>query len=202
MIHITDKQDFWNDMYKNHNVAWDLKSPTPVFQRIVKENKIIDTGKILIMGSGYGYDAIEAAKNGFDVTAVDFSDSAVNFALSHARKEGVTINFLVKNFFELTEKYAARFDIVYDYVAYCAISPIRRDEYAKLISDLLKCAGTFIALWFPVERRSGGPPFAIDLKETENIFSNYLKLKSSSVEADTIKPRRGREILQIYRKEC
>lgn len=202
MIHLADKQDFWNDIYNNHNAAWDLKSPTPVFQRIVKEKKIINTGKILIMGSGYGYDAIEAAKNGFDVTAVDFSDSAVSFAHSLAKKEGVTINFLVKNFFELAEKYTARFDFVYDYVAYCAINPLKRGEYAKLISDLLKCGGAFIALWFPVEKRSGGPPFAIELKETENIFSKYLKLKSSSVEADTIKPRRGREILQIYRKEC
>ena len=40
------------------------------------------------------------------------------------------------------------------------------------------------------------------LEETESIFSKFLKLKSSTIEKDTIKPRKGREVLQIYEKDC
>ena len=109
---------------------------------------------------------------------------------------------MVETIFKLVKKFASTFDAVFDYVTYCAIHPGRREEYAKLISDLLKCNGTFIALWFPVEERDGGPPFAINLNETEKLFSRYLKLETTSIETDTIKPRKGREILQIYRKEC
>lgn len=62
------------------------------------------------------------------------------------------INFLINDFFKLREDYRNPFDLVYDYVSNCVIDPLRRKEYAKLISDLLKCSGTYIALWFPIEK--------------------------------------------------
>ncbi len=68
MTNFVSEQEFWNSIYQNKNTGWDLKSPTLVFQRIVKEKKIIHIGKLLILGSGYGYDAVEAAKDGFEVT--------------------------------------------------------------------------------------------------------------------------------------
>ena len=201
MTNLVSEQEFWDSIYQNKKAGWDLKSPTPVFQRIIKEKKIINSCKLLILGSGYGYDAVEAAKAGFDVTAVDFSASAVSFAKRLAKKENVNVDFIQNDFFKFTEDYSSGFDAVYDYVTYCAINPARREEYAKLIKSLLKCGGVFIALWFPVEEREGGPPFGINLEETESIFTKFLKLKSSTIEKDTIKPRKGREVLQIYEKE-
>jgi len=202
MTNLVNKQEFWNSRYQNKNVGWDLKSPTPVFQRILKEKKIIDFGKLLILGSGYGYDAVEAAKNGFEVTAVDFSSSALSFAKKLAKKENVNVDFIQKDFFKFETDHSTGFDVVYDYVTFCAIDPTRRVEYAKLIKSLLKCGGVFIALWFPVEEKESGPPFGINLEETESIFSKFLKLKSSTIEKDTIEQRKGREVLQIYGKEC
>lgn len=202
MTNLVSEQEFWNSIYQNKNTGWDLKSPTPVFQRILKEKKIINTGKLLILGSGYGYDAVEAAKAGFEVTAVDFSAFAVSFAKKLAKRENVNVDFIQNDFFKFEVDHSDGFDAVYDYVTYCAINPARRQEYAKLIKTLLKCGGLFIALWFPVEERKGGPPFGINLEETESIFSKFLKLKSSTIEKGTIKPRKGREVLQIYEKEC
>jgi SAM-dependent methyltransferase len=202
MTNFVSEQEFWNSIYQNKNAGWDLKSPTPVFQRMLKEKKILHIGKLLILGSGYGYDAVEAAKDGFEVTAVDFSASAVSFAKKLAKKENVNVDFIHNDFFKFELDHSDGFDAVYDYVTYCAINPARREEYAKLIKTLLKCSGLFIALWFPVEEKEGGPPFGIKLEETELIFSKFLKLKSSTIEKDTIKPRKGREVLQIYEKEC
>lgn len=201
MTNLVSEQEFWNSIYRNNNTGWDLKSPTPVFQRILKEKKIINSGKLLILGSGYGYDAVEAAKTGFEVTAVDFSTFAVSFAKKLAKKENANVDFIQNDFFNLEVDHSDGFDAVFDYVTYCAINPARREEYAKLIKKLLKCGGVFIALWFPVEDRDGGLPFGINLEETESIFTKFLKLKSSTIEKDTIKPRRGREVLQIYEKE-
>jgi len=202
MTNLVSKQEFWDSIYQNKKAGWDLKSPTPVFQRILKEKKIINSGKLLILGSGYGYDAVEAAKAGYEVTAVDFSASAVSFARKLAKKEKVNVDFIQDDFFNFEVDNSSGFDAVYDYVTYCAINPARREEYAKLIKSLLKCGGVFIVLWFPVEERKDGSPFGINLKETELIFSKFLKLKSSTIEKDTIKPRKGREVLQIYEREC
>jgi SAM-dependent methyltransferase len=202
MTNLVSEQEFWNSIYQNKKAGWDLKSATPVFKRILKEKKIINSRKLLILGSGYGYDAVEAAKAGYEVTAVDFSASAVNFAERLAKKENVNVDFIQNDFFKFEADSSSGFDAVYDYVTYCAINPARREQYAKLIKSLLKCGGVFIALWFPVEEREDGPPFGINLEEAESIFTKFLRLKSSTTEKDTIKPRKGREVLQIYEKEC
>jgi len=153
MTKLVNKQEFWDSMYETNKAGWDLKSPTPVFQRIIKEKKIIESGKLLILGSGYGYDAVEAAKEGYEVTAVDFSSSAISFAKKLAAEEKVSVDFIQDDFFNLEIDSYSGFDAVYDYVTYCAINPVRREEYAKLVKSLLKYGGVFIALLFPVEDR-------------------------------------------------
>ena len=202
MLNGVNNQSFWDNIYKNRNVGWDLKSSTPAFKSFLKEQNFPTSSKILILVSGYGYDAIEAAKMGLEVTAVDFSQIATNTAIKNADKQKIKINFLIKDFFTLRQDYNSYFNLVYDYVSYCAIDPSRRKEYAKLIGDLLKCNGTYIALWFPVEKRKDGPPYGIDLDETQKIFSGFLKLQMTLIHKDTINPRKGREVLQTYQKQC
>ncbi len=153
------------------------------------------------MGAGKGYDAVEAAKFSYEVTAIEFSKSAVDFGKQLAEKENVKINFITGDFFELSENHFEKYDSVYDYVTYCAINPDRRDEYAKLVASLLKPGGKFVIILFPVEERPGGPPFGVNKVEAEKHFSKYLKLIISTNKINSIKPRRGREILQVYQKQ-
>lgn len=196
-----DKSYFWDSLYKNNEAGWDLKSANPVFVEILKGNKILNRGKLLIPGCGKGYDALAAAKFGYDVTAIDFSIEAINFAKALAENESVNINFIHEDFFKLGTKYENYFDSIYEYTTYCAINPERHDEFAKKISFLLKEGGTFLAILFPVEKREGGPPFGIDPLESIKIFSKYLKLCNFTKSVNSIKPRMGREIIQIYNKE-
>lgn len=194
----SDKFEFWEELYKNDSAGWNMKSATPAFLDLLNHNLLKDKKTLLVLGSGYGYDAIAAAKNGFKVTANDFSETANKFASELAQMENVNIKFLTKDMFLIDEK--MKFDIVYDYVTYCAINTKRRKEYAKKVASLLKTKGVFVIILFPIEDRSGGPPFAVDVKEAENLFCENLELVLSTDEIKTIKPRRGRELLQIYRK--
>lgn len=200
MTALTDNASFWNEKYLNSESSWDLNSPNPVFIQLLNENKFISRGKILIAGCGKGYDAIAAAQMGYDVTAIDFSSYAINFTNELAAKNSVSIKTIEEDIFVLNAGYENQFDIVYDYVMYCAINPDRRREYAEKISSLLKPDGKYVALFFPVEKREGGPPFGISLTDTYSVFSHYLKLELSNRQVDSIKPRKGREVLQIYRK--
>lgn len=197
-----DHPDFWDEIYKNNSAGWDMKSPTPAFIDILKDKKLSLSGKILILGSGYGYDAVEAAKHGLEVTAVDISETAVSFSKQLAENNNVKLNFIVDDFFNLPQKYSGYFDAVYDYVTLCAINPARREEYASMVSEILKCHGKFIALLFPVEDRPGGPPYGLNVDAVSAIFTKYLSLKITTDKINTIKPRRGREVLQIYSKQC
>ncbi len=195
-----NKSEFWNELYKNNSAAWDLKSPTPAFIDLLLGDYFFGKSKMLILGCGYGHDAVEAAKRGFIVTALDFSDIAIEFAKSLAQKESVRINFLVEDFFKLSNEYLNAFEIIYDYVTYCAIDPNRRKEYSEKIYELMFPGGIFTIILFPVEKRIGGPPFAVDVDEATELFSDKLELIVSTEKVNSIKPRRGREFLQIYRK--
>ncbi len=193
-----DSASFWDEKYLNNEDRWDMKTPTPVFENLIVSQQFIKPGKILILGCGKGYDAILAAKKGFDVYAVDFSIEAIKFAKKMAEEENLKINFLLYDIFDLDSIYKNQFDYIYDYVTYCSISPERRKVYAEKISNLLKQNGKLVALLFPVEERGGGPPFAVNVQEFYSLFSPHLQLKFSSNRINSIKPRMGREVLQIY----
>jgi SAM-dependent methyltransferase len=196
-----DSASYWDELYRDNMAVWDIQTPTPVFEKLLDAQKFIKPGKILIPGSGKGYDAVAAAKKGYEVYAADFSVTAVKFAEELARKENVKINFIVEDVFKLDTIYGEYFDYVYDYVTYCAFVPERRIEYIEKTSRFLKPDGKLIALLFPVEKREGGPPFAVDVQEFYSMASRHLTLIFSSKIIDSIKPRKGREVLQIYYKK-
>lgn len=195
-----DSASFWDEIYRNNSVSWDIKTPTPVFETLMDAGKFMKPGKILIAGCGKGYDAVLAAKKGYDVYADDFSIEAIKFARDLAEKEKVKVNFLLEDIFRLDSIYREYFDYIYDYVTYCAVLPERRKEYAEKMAGLLKPGGRFIALLFPVENREGGPPYAVDVEEFYDLVSRHLSIIFSSKKINSIKPRKGREILQIYLK--
>lgn len=195
-----DSASYWDELYRVNMAGWDMRTPTPVFEQLLDAQKFIKPGKILIAGSGKGYDAVLAAKKGWEVYAADFSVTAVKFAKELAGRENVKINFIVEDIFKLDTIYRDYFDYVYDYVTYCAVEPVRRDEYIEKTARFLKPGGKLIALLFPVEKREGGPPYAVDVQEFYNLASRYLTLIFSSKIIDSIKPRKGREVLQIYLK--
>lgn len=86
MLYNVNNQSFWDNIYKNGNIGWDLKSSTPAFKSFLKEQNFPASSKILILGSGCGYDAIEAAKVGLEVAAVDFSQLAMNIVMKNTEK--------------------------------------------------------------------------------------------------------------------
>jgi SAM-dependent methyltransferase len=54
-------------------------------------------GRLLEVGCGIGVDSIQLARCGFDVTAVDLTESAIEVARESARRRGVSIDFRVGN---------------------------------------------------------------------------------------------------------
>ena len=192
------KAEYWEQRYTSGETDWDLKSATPAFLDILNDIILAGKEKLLVPGCGFGYDAVAAAKKGFDVTAIDISTTAIEQAKKQVMEE-LKIKFIRQDFFLLDEK--NKFDIIYDYVTYCAIDPGRRKEYAGKVAALLNKEGIFIAIFFPVENRNFGPPFGVDIIEAENLFGKELELVVSTNKINSIKPRAGREYLQIYRKK-
>ncbi len=200
MFSILDTPTYWDELYINKTTGWDLKKPNPVWVDIINKQEFIQPCKLLITGCGYGYDAVFAAKSGFDVTAVDFSKYAISRAKELAENEMVEVKFSADNIFNLGEDFFEKFDVVYEYTTYCAINPERRKEYITKICSFLKPGGRLIAILFPVDGREGGPPFNIDINAFYKHAKNHVKLEFFSRRINSVKPRKGKEVLHIYKK--
>jgi len=192
--------EFWEACYESEMDGWDLGGPTPVFERLASE---IPKGKICVIGCGRGYDAVAFAKAGFDVTAIDFSRNAVMDARENARKEGVDIQVLRENIFDLPEDLFYQFDYVMEYTCFCAISPTRRFEYDRVVWQLLKTNGKLLGLFLPLDKEleEGGPPWGVEISELHKLFGLHWNLEYEEMPRESIERRADREILMVWRKK-
>lgn len=196
--HIVDEPRYWDARYRNDEAGWDLGGPSPVFQRVLAGRRLTP-GRALVLGSGRGHDAVAFARAGWRVTGVDFSPEALALARRSATGVDPAPAFVEADIFDLPAAWNGGFDLVVEYVTYCAIAPSRRAEFAAAVSRLLAPDGRLLALFFPVEERPGGPPFGVDPEEAVRLFSRHLVLLEREVPADSVVPRRGREVLTLWR---
>ena len=107
--YVEDSPQFWEDIYLADEAGWDLGSPTPIFKSMA--GKLIP-GKLCILGCGKGYDAVQFSRNGFDVTAVDFSRTAILSLEKLAGPANVHLNIIQDDIISLSQKYKNTFDYV------------------------------------------------------------------------------------------
>ena len=190
----------WEADYARHTDGWDLGGPTPIFKRLATSGQF-KPGRMIVLGAGRGYDAREFARHGFAVTAVDFALPAVQ-EMYRLADPAAPVEILQHDIFTLPETLNHSFDYVLEYTCFCAIDPKRRVEYADLVTRLLKPRGLYIDLAFPLDRRKGGPPFAVTGAEIIDLFQKRgFKLISRETPAESVSQRRNAEELFIFQKE-
>tara|TARA_B110000014_G_C20037533_1_gene539057 strand:- start:143 stop:751 length:609 start_codon:yes stop_codon:yes gene_type:complete len=187
------KSDFWNNCYDKQNTGWDLGGITPVFKQWC--DNLDKKSKICVPGSGNGYDALYFSKKGHKVLAVDFALEPIKRIEAEAKKNNLSIDTLMCDFFSLDQKYYNSFDYIIEYTFFCAISPNRRNEYRDTMHKLLSKSGKLVGLFFPLNKNKaeGGPPFGVDLDEMISNFSEKFILSSSLKHPLSIKPRFNNE---------
>ena len=203
----------WDENYEQGTDGWDLGGPTPVFKRLtLRAGWQLVPGRMVILGAGRGYDAREFARHGFQVTAVDFASQAVQEMHRLASPEA-PVEILQHDIFTLPDTFDDSFDYVLEYTCFprhlrpgqvCAIDPKRRAGWrsrADLVTRLLKPNGIYIDLAFPLDGRTGGPPFAVSVSEILNLFQvRGFKLISREKPAESVSPRRDAEELFLFQK--
>lgn len=193
--------NYWNDKYKTGDTGWDIGAPTPIFSDwISSQNEKLN---ICVLGAGNGWDAVNFAKHGHEVTAVDFAEQAVNNMDNLAKKEKINLNILKLDIFKLKDFYSNYFDVIVEYTCFCAINPKDRGRYIVLANKILKPGGQLVALLFPLsmdKNKDIGPPFSIDIDIVKLKFRRYFNLISDDYHKLTIKPRVEREKLLIFKK--
>ena len=192
--------EYWEKSYQSGDMGWDLGGPTPIFDDWIQYQA--DSLSICILGAGNGWDAINFAEKGHNVTAVDFAESAIDNMHTSAQSKGVQINIVHSDIFDLCKLFNHTFDIVLEYTCFCAIDPARRMDYVRMTNQILKPDGKLVALLFPIDKdiNDDGPPFAVDLDSTISLFLKYFILDTKEIPSLSIERRNGREVFVIFKK--
>jgi SAM-dependent methyltransferase len=194
-----DSPQFWEELYRSGETGWDIGGPAPAFVALL-ERRRFSPGKTLVLGCGKGHDAVLFARHGFDVTAIDFSPTAIETTRRLAQNEGVHLDLVRDDLFDYSLDKIEEFDYIVEYVTYCAIHPSRRPEFAAAVASMLKRNGELFAIFFPLDDRPGGPPFAVSMDEVVRLFGRRLELASVETPPASHPSRKGKELMTIWRK--
>lgn len=113
----TTAQEFWEDFYQERDQVWSGRPN----RLLVRETAELAPGTALDLGCGEGGDAIWLAQQGWQVTAVDVSATALERAAGHAADAGVTVTW---ERHDLTESFpAGQFDLVSAQFLHSPVAP-------------------------------------------------------------------------------
>ncbi len=195
-----NNSSYWDEKYNTGSDIWSINNPVPVFVQLLEEQKFLHPSKLLIPGCGTGGEAIYAARNGYDVTVVDFSEAAISKLMEKAGKLKSNITFLNDNFFNLTKSNIENFNYIFEYVTYCSIQPEQREQFIQNMYSVLQKGGKYISLLFPIRREYSPPPFKIEMFEFLALAEKYFRIEYISNNIKSIKPRMNNEILIVMEK--
>jgi len=104
--------------YASRDTPWDTGIPEPELVRVV-EAGLLPGRSVLEMGCGTGTNAIELARRGYAVTAVDFVPAAIDRARRKATEAGVDVDFRVGDITTLPLE--GPYDVLFDLGLYHGI---------------------------------------------------------------------------------
>ena len=164
---------------------FDVQSPSPCLLHYLAQHKLPLIGRALVPGCGRGYDVLALSETEGaewkEVLGLDLSPTGVAAArayLEEAMEEGEEEEkkkmWRVEegDFFKLgVEKEEDKFTFIYDYTFFCAISPEKREAWARQMQALLAPGtGVLMTLIFPVCEKEGGPPYRVSLQGMKDLL--------------------------------
>jgi SAM-dependent methyltransferase len=197
-LSVEDKE-YWDVLYRTGRTPWELHAFAPPLKTFLDSPYAVPKGRVAVLGSGTGQDALLFARYGFEVVAVDFSPTAVAATQKLFQDAGVlnrTAWVMERNIFDLHDC-AEQFDYVLENTCFCAIHPSRRNQYAFVARDLLKPNGKVIALFWTLDRKGSGPPYPVNSNEIFDCFKQSFSFDIVHIPPDSVPERSGKELFVL-----
>ena len=127
----------WNDRYASSELLWGVEPNRFVEQEVAA----LRAGRALDLACGEGRNAIWLASRGWEVTAVDFADVAIDKGRKLAAREGVTVDWRVEDVRQWVPD-AGGFDLVL--IAYLQLPAHERNVVFGNAVRAVAPGGTFL----------------------------------------------------------
>ncbi|WP_276484437.1 methyltransferase [Paraflavitalea pollutisoli] len=192
----TASHEYWDNLYNSRQTAWDIGYPSTPLKTYI--DQLTDkNAAILVPGCGNGYEVAYLLQQGFtNVTAIDISP-VLTARLEEKLREwvGKTLSIITSDFFTTVGQY----DIILEQTFFCALPPVRREDYVHQVHRLLKPGGRLAGVLFDRDFE-GGPPFGGHRAEYEQLFKENFQLKVLAPCNNSIPPRAGSELFIVAEK--
>ena len=182
--------DEWDQIYSKYSLesfGWELGKPRPILVEFV-EKDLPKKGKALDLCCGAGTNAIYLAEKDFEVTGVDISRRAIQYAKGKAKQANVEINFIIGSFIDLSFR-DEEFGFVFDMGCFHHVKVEERKKFIKGVHRVLKKVGNYLLTCFSYKNGPAWNHFTE--KKLISLFSGHFKLIEfrhySSIEGDGVK---------------
>ena len=173
---------FWNERYAVEEYVYGTE-PNEFCKAELEE---LTPGKILFPAEGEGRNAVFAAILGWDVFAFDASIEGKKKADKLAKDKGVNINYTINSYDNIQYK-PESFDCLV--LIYAHTHPLKRKEYHKKLTSLLKPGGKLIIEGFSkkqINNKTGGPRDVNMLFSEEELKNDFDNLSHITIEEKDI----------------
>lgn len=157
----------WQERYDAGKTGWDRGRPNPMLKQWIDAD-VLRPCKILVPGCGRGHEVIALAEAGFDVTAIDFADAAVESLSVELKRRDLRANVIQSDVFAFCQSQS--FDAVYEQTSLCAIHPSQWQTYQQLLACWLRAEGMLFALFMQSDAPEG-PPYSCPPRAMRELFS-------------------------------
>lgn len=180
----------WEEHYGERERVWSGR----VNARLAEVTAALTPGRALDIGCGEGADAVWLAERGWQVTAVDISQTALDRAAAEAGVRGVAVDFQLH---DLTESFPdGVFDLVSAQFLHSTV-PMDRAKLLRRAADAVAPGGTLL-----IVDHAAAPPWASKMHQHHHEFpsaddvlaslnldaAQWDRIRVEAVERETVGP--------------
>lgn len=169
----------WESFYRERaaeTMPWYFDGLDPDFA-IELDALGITRGRVLDIGTGAGTQAIVLAQRGFDVTATDIAEAAIDHARRSTSEHGVQVELLVDDV--LDSQVEGAFDVVFDRGCFHTLAPDRRGEYVAMVAKHVRAGGHLLLKCFSHLQPGDVGPHRFTQDEIAGAFAGGFVLRSA-----------------------
>jgi SAM-dependent methyltransferase len=146
----------WDQRYRDRATPWDSGLPSKELRKILGEI-VVPRGHALDLGCGSGTNAVFLAEQGFRVTGVDCSPTALELARQKMTRGGVEVEWIEAD----VQRWGAGrapYDLVFDRGCYHCCRRTDREGYLETIRNVTKTGTLLVLLAGNADEAVEGPP--------------------------------------------
>lgn len=161
----------WHNIYRDQaaqSMPWYYPELDPDLERALDARPTAN-GRALDLGTGPATQAYALAARGFDVTASDLSEHAVEQGREGAKARGLRVTFVQDDI--MNSQLPSGFDLIFDRGCFHVFEPASRARYVEAVARLLAPEGVFFLKCFSEEQPGEIGPYQSSPEQIREVFA-------------------------------